>query len=651
MYHKPSMSSAQLHPGTLPSRFLAKCLLVFVSAFLVATPLASAADPLGATLHKDGTTTFRVWAPFVDDVAVKINGGAVVPLTRETGHTDPADTTWIGTVQGTKAGDRYRYVIGRGGVTREFNDPRAQQLTGFDLPNGFGFPGNDSKPESVLVDANFSMPDFTEPTFNTMVIYEMHVGTFRNTFAGAVQKLDYLKNLGINAVELLPITQNPLFSDHTPADHDWGYDPVQLFAIKSKYGTPREFKKFVKQCHQRQIAVIVDVVYNHLVDNSLLKEFGGFTTSEIPGGIFLYGGDRANTGFGPRPDYGRPQVRQYINDNALLLLRDYGVDGLRFDDTIDMRTFGPGRTANNEGAELLREINSSYRNTDPKQPSKITIAEDLQSSGDVTLQSGQIGLEFNSQWDDTMVNVLRDVVSKVNDLDRDLGAVKGALEKKMASDVFARVVYTENHDQVGHPPGQNRLPTLIDINNHESIFAKKRSTMAAAIMLTSPGIPMIFQGQEMLETRAFGFNTATDMDFSRVEDANFKGIVQMYRDLIALRRNLKGKTGGLTGQNLNVFHLDNGNKTLAYHRWENGGAGDDVVVVANFSNVPLQNLNIGFPRQGPWHVLFNSGANLYDPGFINGDSFDTTANSGGKDGLNFNANMTIGPYSVVILSQ
>ena len=226
-------------------------------------------------------------------------------------------------------------------MTREFNDPRAQQLTGFDLPNGFGLPGNDDKPQSVIVDPNFSMPAFTEPTFNTMVIYEMHIGTFNNTFAGAVEKLDYLKDLGINAVEVLPITQNPLFSDHTPPDHDWGYDPVQLFAVKSKYGTPQEFKEFVKQCHQRQIAVIVDVVYNHLVENNLLKEFGGFTRPEIPGGIYLYGGDRANTGFGPRPDYGRPQVRQYINDNALLLLRDYGVDGLRFDDTIDMRTFGP----------------------------------------------------------------------------------------------------------------------------------------------------------------------------------------------------------------------------------------------------------------------------------------------------------------------
>ncbi len=647
----PVRVSLTRHAGTLLFGLLAKCLPVFLLVFLAAPPLASAADPLGATLHNDGTTTFRVWAPFVDNVAVKINGGALVPLTQEPGHTDPADTTWIGTAPGTKAGDHYRYVIGLGGITREFNDPRAQQLTGFDLPDGFGLPGNDGKPESVIVDPNPSVPAFTEPTFNTMVIYELHVGTFNNTFKGAVQELDYLKSLGINAVEVLPITQNPLFPDHTPADHDWGYDGVQFFAIKSKYGTPQDFKQFVIQCHQRQIAVIVDVVYNHLIGNNLLNQFGGFTLPQIPNGIYLYGGDRAATSFGPRPDYGRPQVRQYIIDNALSLLRDYGVDGLRFDDTIDIRTFGQAHTTNNEGVALLQEINSAYRTTDPKQPGKITIAEDLQSSGDVTLQSGATGLEFNSQWDDTMVNTMRGVVTQINDSDRDIAAVKGAIEKKMASDVFARVIYTENHDQVGHPPGQDRLPAMIDRNINTSIFAKKRSTLAAAVMLTSPGIPMIFQGQEMLETRAFGFNTPTNVDFGRATDPNFKGIVQMYRDLIALRRNVAGTARGLTGQNLNVFHADNTNKMLAYHRWENGGPGDDVVVVANFSNVPMQNLNIGFPRQGQWHVRFNSGANVYDSSFINGDSFDTTANPGGQDGLNFNANVGIGPYSVVIFSQ
>jgi 1,4-alpha-glucan branching enzyme len=364
MQHRLSTSLARAQIGRVPTGFMVKCTLVLVSFLLVGTPLECATDPLGATLHGDGTTTFRVWAPFVDSVAVRINGGAVVPLIREPGHTDPADATWIGTVSGTKAGDQYRYVIRLGGATREFNDPRAQQLSGFGLPDGFGLAGNDGKPKSVLVDNNFSMPAFTEPAFNSMVIYEMHIGTFSNTFTGAVQKLDYLRNLGINAVEVLPITQNPLFPDHIPEDHDWGYDPVQFFAVKSKYGTPNEFKEFVKQCHQRQIAVILDVVYNHLVDNNLLKEFGGFATPEIPGGIFLYGGERANTGFGPRPDYGRPQVRQYINENALLLLREYSVDGLRFDDTIDMRTFGPRRLDNPEGAELLREINliSSARN-------------------------------------------------------------------------------------------------------------------------------------------------------------------------------------------------------------------------------------------------------------------------------------------------
>src|SRR5579862_5934234 len=125
----------------------AKRLLIFVLILLLAVSFASAADPLGATLHKDGTTTFRVWAPFVDSVSVRINDGGLVPLTQEPGHPDPADQTWAGTVANTKAGDQYRYVIRIGSVTREFNDPRAQQLSGFELPNGFGLPGNDDKPK------------------------------------------------------------------------------------------------------------------------------------------------------------------------------------------------------------------------------------------------------------------------------------------------------------------------------------------------------------------------------------------------------------------------------------------------------------------------------------------------------------------------
>src|SRR5260370_29399404 len=136
---KVFMSPAQSDSAKRTAGVLSKRLLIFV-AFLLATLLASAADPFGATLHKDGSTTFRVWAPFVDSVAVKINDGAVTPLTPEPGHSDPADATWIVTVPHTKAGDQYRYAIRIGSVTREFNDPRAQQLTGFDLPNEYGLP-------------------------------------------------------------------------------------------------------------------------------------------------------------------------------------------------------------------------------------------------------------------------------------------------------------------------------------------------------------------------------------------------------------------------------------------------------------------------------------------------------------------------------
>src|SRR5882757_4848151 len=153
---KVFMSSPQTDSAKRTPRVLSKRLLIPV-AFVLATYLASAADPFGATPHKDGSTTFRVWAPFVDSVAVRINDGTVTPLTREPGHTDP-DATWIGTLPHTKAGDQYRYVIRIGSVKGEFNDPRAQQLTGFELPDGYGLTGNDDKPRSVIVDPAFNMP-------------------------------------------------------------------------------------------------------------------------------------------------------------------------------------------------------------------------------------------------------------------------------------------------------------------------------------------------------------------------------------------------------------------------------------------------------------------------------------------------------------
>jgi 1,4-alpha-glucan branching enzyme len=623
------------------------CLLVFAAAIAGVGGGRSAVPPLGATPQKAGTT-FRVWAPFVDSVAVKVNGGKPVALKKEAGHPAAEDAVWVGNVEGAKAGDRYTYVITANGTTGEFIDPRSRQLTG---------PGRDAA--SVIVDTTPTLAQFKQPSFNTLVIYELHIGTFNvpsgkkmGTFTDAIARLDHLKGLGINAVEVMPVHENARREGQMPPEFNWGYDATQLYAVNSAYGTPADCKAFIKACHERQIAVILDVVYNHLVDKNLLVKFGGVSGPGFKDGIFFYGDDRGNTGFGPRPDFGRPQVRAYIEDNALMWLREYGVDGLRWDSTINIRAFNNGANKIKEGEDLLRQFNNDYRKTDPQ---KISIAEDLTSSSTLVAPTAKDGFGFNSQWDDKLWAALRRAVIAVNDKDRNLDDLKKVIEQTIGSDAFGKVIYTENHDKVGHPKDdydgrpQIRLPALIDVNNNASVFAKRRSTLAAAIMLTSPGIPMLFQGQEMLENRAFDFFTATPMDWGRVE--RFKGIVKMYRDLIALRRNLAGKTGGLTSQHVKVFHKDDQKKTLAYHRYGKGGPGDDVVVVVNLSNQTYKSLTIGLPRAGKWAVRFNSGAAIYDPEFKDGVSFDTTANPGARDGLNFTGEVGIGPYSVVILSQ
>src|SRR5262249_17560650 len=178
-------------------------------------------DPLGATLHPP-SVTFRVWAPFIDAASVKVNG-STVPMVKEPGHTDPADTVWSVDVPGVVPGDHYRYVMQVNGSSNEFNDPRARQLTGSDT-NAF----------SVVVDPGVPPPPFQTPNFNELVIYELHIGTFNptataeGTFAQATQKLDYLKTLGINAIEVMPLHENAPGSGHAPPNFDWGYDPVTL---------------------------------------------------------------------------------------------------------------------------------------------------------------------------------------------------------------------------------------------------------------------------------------------------------------------------------------------------------------------------------------------------------------------------------------
>lgn len=158
---------------------------------------------------------------------------------------------------------------------------------------------------------------------------------------------------------------------------------------------------------------------------------------------------------------------------------------------------------------------------------------------------------------------------------------------------------------------------------------------------------MIFQGQEFLESGYF--SDQTPLDWSKL--TTYAGIQLLYHDLIRLRRNWFNQTAGLRGQNLNVHHVNNTDKLIAFHRWENGGPGDDVVVVANFANRGYDSYTLGFPRSGGWRVRFNSDWQGYSGDFGNQLGYDTEAGDGPQDGMPFQANVGVGPYSVLILSQ
>jgi 1,4-alpha-glucan branching enzyme len=160
-------------------------------------------------------------------------------------------------------------------------------------------------------------------------------------------------------------------------------------------------------------------------------------------------------------------------------------------------------------------------------------------------------------------------------------------------------------------------------------------------------MPMLFQGQELLEDRWFDDTVA--LDWSKA--STHEGILRLHRDLIALRRGGDGVTEGLRGSNLAILRADDEAKLLAFHRWREGGPGDDVVVIANFADRTVVDLPLGLPAGGRWRVRFNSDSSVYAPDFGGHEAFDTDADGEPLDGQAQSALVSVGPYSAVVLSR
>lgn len=585
---------------------------------------------LGAVVHAGGVH-FRVWAPFAESVHVTGDFNnwdyASLPLDKA------EDGTWSGNVPDAKDGEEYQYVIKYKGKQLLRNDPRARQLTS-------------SGDKTVIVGATFDWgsDNFVLPATQELLIYEMHVGTFNRpdpevpgTFTTAIEKLDYLAQLGVNAVEVMPI--NSVWEDKW-----WGYTPINLYAIDAAYGGRHAFMNFVKAAHERGIGVIADVVYNHLStdDAQNLWQFDGWNEND-KGGIYFYNDWRSQTPWGEtRLDYGRPEVQAFIVEHAKQLLDECNVDGLRLDAILAIRKavtteFTEKAQDIPEGWHILQDITKTVAD----KPHTISIGEDLQGNEWITKPAKDGGAGFNAQWDASFAACVREVLDPATDEARDLEKIRYILNGQYNNDPWQRIIFTESHDTDAAGNGHARLDEEIAPGDATNIYARKRSTLAAGLLLTAPGVPMLFQGQEFMETGAFNHWQPLDWENTK----RFEGIVTLYQHLIKLRHNAYGNSAGLLGGHINVFAVDGKAKWVAYHRWHEGGPGDDVVVVVNLSNDKRDNIDLTFPQTGTWRPRFNSDWKGYGQDFSGVDCPEITV------GDNKKGTVTVGPYSVIIFSQ
>ncbi len=555
-------------------------------------------ERLGAWPLEKGMS-FRVWAPNADSVSIvgEFNGW---DWNRNEMMRDDHGC-WFAEVPEANFGQQYRFEIRNGENRFTRVDPYARAVT-----NSVG--------NGILTDLAFDWGDdaFQLPPRNEMVIYEMHVGTFNVKEPGrpsnldeAIEKLDHLVSLGVNVVEVMPCAE-------FAGDLSWGYNPAHIFAIEEAYGGPLAFKRFVKACHSRGLGVLLDVVYNHFGPSDLsLWQFDGWSENG-KGGIYFYNDWKSTTPWGDtRPDYGRPEVRRFIVDNSRYWLDEFRIDGLRLDMTLYIRhVTGNGEPGGElaEGWSLTQEINDMV---DREFPGRITIAEDLQNSDGLTKPTSDGGAGFDLQWDARFVHPIRRLVCSPSDEDRSTEVLTAAATATYNGDPYQRVIYSESHDEVAN--GKARVTTEIDAANPDGWYAKKRSTLAAAIAFISPGVPMLFQGQEMLEDE--WFRDTDPIDWSK--EKSFAGVLRMYRDLIQLRLNKRNNTKGLTGSGFAVSFEHHDDRVIAFHRWYNGGTGDDVLVVVNLSSEKRVDVPVPMPRAGKWDLQFNSDWKGYSEDFGN----------------------------------
>ena len=422
----------------------------------------------------------------------------------------------------------------------------------------------------------------------------------------------------------------------------WGYNPTAFFAPHVSYGTPDELRRFVDEAHARGIGVVLDIVNNHTDrQHQGLWCFDGECPATSSNGIYFFSDPTyAMTPWGPRPDFSKKEVTNMLVDSLFTWLSEYRMDGFRWDSTSNIRAIDGAGTVPG-GRDFMANANDALHALFPR---AIFIAEDYKGHAPITATTASGGMGFDAQWDGFAFTIIP-TVSEATDVARNVNGVRDAIAFRYNGVGSQRVIYTENHDIAGN--GGTRLPKTIDAKDATSLRARKGSMLGAAVTFMSPGIPMLLQGQEILQTESWTNNLTPSV---RWDDATTNApVLAFYRDMLRLRRNLDGTSKGLLGQSVNVFHVNAPSKVLA---WQRGGTpGDEVVIVANFSSTLFTSYTLGFPAAGVWRVRFNGDSKKYSSDFADTAVADVTAASTVRDGLPASGTLVLPPYAVVVLSR
>ena len=450
----------------------------------------------GAT-YREGLTEFRVWAPAAENVTLRVFHGSgseprEFPMRRlgssdygipEMGDVRDADTFVI--ELDAHPGDRYFYILDGG---QPVPDPVSRYL-----------PGGVHGPTEIVDPTEFEWTDTTWRGVDYLdyVLYELHIGTFtpEGTLDSATAKLPYLKDLGITVVELLPVNA-------FPGKHNWGYDGVGLYAVQASYGGPTALRRFVNAAHHHGIAVIQDVVYNHLGnEGNYLRQFGPYFTF------------KHHTPWGEAVNYddeGSRAVRRYVVGNALYWIDEYHMDGLRLDAVQTIKDDSRKHIVQ----ELAERVHGLARDlgrvitvmpeTDENDASYIVKygcdgvwSDDFHHAVHTLLTKENKGYYQDfAGHPELLIRALNEGVAFQGEMFRFWNAPRGTSAEGVP--LSANIICIQNHDQVGNRARGERLTELT------SFGARK---WGAALLLLAPHTPLLFMGQEFDEPAPFQFFT------------------------------------------------------------------------------------------------------------------------------------------------